>query len=704
MFLGSIHRFDRDRARAKVIVTSLREIPTNRLEKIPLLYLPKNRVPVNHARTILGTDATDHQVEMMEKTIVTDRRQLVEFAKVNLRKQMLVCAVGMKMKVRDKTSPDGWCPVQTFDQIGESWKDDGSLENCEKLFNVMYQQYDNYPHLVTDIEEAFMRGRFEYTTPPTGRKKGCVFDIIASQRQSLKRLINGRSATTHGRTISISRKGAPPEARYLKRKRGVFSLEFVKCRPGDDVLHNVKREPLDDVKCECEPFDDATDECCDEDAPTFRNEKIGNSNKMIVPRSPVVLSMKSAPTIITNSSSPNDTASMPLADAAIEHCSASSVSTMSLKTPVSGSNRSLVQENKELRSQMMKLAQKAKDDQSVLEEKKRKEIIEIGMRTAQADARKKKKAANNTKKPPAKKKKPAKNKKQDQKDASGGKEQTNKPLILQIREYKIAKNRLRLHQLGLLKDSNTVLDPLPKTPPQLTTVGAVMVNTSTRGDGSGGSDDSASDVSTTCAEEAFAQWDEDYMRERWEDNGDGSSSDRSANTEETEENRKLVEEGESIVSVRGRKVIDGKVFLTIEWDTGGVEDAPYQSVVKDSPDLVRDYYKFWKDQHERAKKWKVGYKPPVSTPEKKKPHVEDQLQSPGQCNCDHSKPSTFVSEDDARYWDKGNMYEGKICDRCGNDSRPPSKKQPSYKCVDALTAGCLEVRCHSCYVEMVIDE
>jgi hypothetical protein len=68
----------------------------------------------------------------------------------------------------------------------------------------------------------------------------------------------------------------------------------------------------------------------------------------------------------------------------------------------------------------------------------------------------------------------------------------------------------------------------------------------------------------------------------------------------------------------------------------------------------------------------------------------------------HTDCDTFVTEDDARYWDEGCTYHGRMCNMCGKSSHPVSQKKPSYKCVDALMQGCLEIVCHACYVDMIV--
>ena len=133
------------------------------------------------------------------------------------------------------------------------------------------------------------------------------------------------------------------------------------------------------------------------------------------------------------------------------------------------------------------------------------------------------------------------------------------------------------------------------------------------------------------------------------------------------------------------------MMLKVKWDTGGISDEPLKHVRVDEPEMVAAFY---------ASKPSASV---VGTPRKKrlKPRVEKQLQSPGRCSHNHAKFDTFVSEDDARYWNASQVYDNKVCDKCEGDSRPVSKKKPSYKCIDALTQGCLAICCNSCYARMI---
>jgi hypothetical protein len=163
-------------------------------------YLPKDRASPNHASIIAGAGATEARIRVVGKEIEKMKTELVDYAKMKLRKMMLTRAVKEGMQVREYTTNDKWRSVTKFEEIGESWRDDGSNENAERVFNVTYQLFDNVPSLVTDIGVSFMHaGNLEYDQPLQGKKKGCILEIVEVQKRVLIRLINDWTKRTHGR-------------------------------------------------------------------------------------------------------------------------------------------------------------------------------------------------------------------------------------------------------------------------------------------------------------------------------------------------------------------------------------------------------------------------------------------------------------------------------------------------------------------------
>jgi hypothetical protein len=515
-------------------------------------YLPKDRASPNHASIIAGAGATEARISVVGKEIEKMKTELVDYAKMKLRKMMLTRAVKEGMQVREYTTNDKWRSVTKFEEIGESWRDDGSNENAERVFNVTYQLFDNVPSLVTDIGVSFMHaGNLEYDQPLQGKKKGCILEIVEVQKRVLIRLINDRTKRTHGQRIAISRVGVQDEERFRKRKRGVFDLSFVKR--------------------------------------SAAFEETQTTNKL--PR-------------------------------------------LSTGTAVASSQ---VKVNKELMEQFHMLTEGAKKTQEEIQERDREELVKKALRANRSANR-----SNNNKRSAKKNRTKAKKKTVDP-VVPVGSDSEDLPPIMQRRANNIARNNKVLAGLGLLQNKGAPLEEEESS--------------------SSGCDD------------------------------DGGNTSESNDEEHQDDiNARLVEQGEEVIEILSKQS-DGRsrsVVLTVKWDTGGVSEAPLSAVRKDFPDLVKEFYR--NDKTEKT----------PATPDKKKPGIGTQVQSQGRCTCVHTDSDTFVTEEDARYWDAGCTYHGRVCNMCGKSSRPVSHKKPSYKCVDALAQGCLAIVCHACYVDMIV--
>lgn len=555
------------------------------------------------------------------------RDDLLQRARSKIQRQMLAAAISNKMTIEKHGKR---FVVQTFEQIGQSWKTDGSYDNARKFFNATYQLYDNRPELLEQIEIEFMRGRFTYDKVPTEKHQGCVMEIIKSQKRYCIRQINDRSAKTHERRLTITRDGFPEEERFKKRKRGVFDDDYVKLYKKGDTGRKFSG-----------PFiADSTS------SPSSTSTAATSSSDSSV-----------GTTAVAEVVSPTPKKGTAFAEEI--PCSASSVSTISTRTPPD--RQTLLKANQELRRQMKILTEKQRALDLETERKARDDVIKAGTREARAAVRKNQKAKASATKTKSQKKTTKKEAREP--DPFEGQD-PNCP-IMQRRRYQKAKHAMHMEKVVGIKDAYEKLGvprgDNPPTPPGLQSPGSAVV-----------------DVESACGTP----------------NSFTSDSSHQELAEDSQANQDLLEKGTSIVEILGRYKIGRQVFLKVKWDTGGVQKALMKDVKLDAPELVKEFC-----NAERKKRKAVS-----DTPAKKKPRVEDQLQSPGRCNCDHDDVETFVAEDDPRYWQNGCMYDGKMCDKCNEDSKPASQKKPSYKCVDALKTGCLEVRCNSCYVKMIMGE
>ncbi len=133
----------------------------------------------------------------------------------------------------------------------------------------------------------------------------------------------------------------------------------------------------------------------------------------------------------------------------------------------------------------------------------------------------------------------------------------------------------------------------------------------------------------------------------------------------------------------------------MKWNKGGGSEAPRDCIEKEFAEPLERFLK----KHGREPTTPLLQTP---LPDKKKPRVEQQAQSPGACGCDHDSSTHFQAEYDGRYWDEGMTYYGVKCGACQKDCRA-SRRVPAYKCVDDLTMGCMEIRCKTCYLDILLQ-
>ena len=108
--------------------------------------------------------------------------------------------------------------------------------------------------------------------------------------------------------------------------------------------------------------------------------------------------------------------------------------------------------------------------------------------------------------------------------------------------------------------------------------------------------------------------------------------------------------------------------LRVAWDNGVQTWDQYSLVREDYPLLVKGF-------EASMKKKKIAssdHLDPEGIIQKSpnKGRVETQVELAGKCDANHTNIMTFKEEEDTRYWDEGNAFDNKQCDRCGNDSRP----------------------------------
>ena len=143
--------------------------------------------------------------------------------------------------------------------------------------------------------------------------------------------------------------------------------------------------------------------------------------------------------------------------------------------------------------------------------------------------------------------------------------------------------------------------------------------------------------------------------------------------------------GDEILDILAmRKTGEGTLLLVL-WDNGVKTWEPQKLVKMDYPSMVCAF-------EEESKM------PPFKNDE------EEADQKPPACTNSHKVTSHFEMEVDSRYWNEGQSFHNVSCLKCKNSNCRPSLKNPSYRCSQMNTKGCMAVLCGSCFVAMITSE
>ena len=229
----------------------------SKFKRISRKHLPSKgqAVTATYALTVLssGNDSPD-AVRTCLNELQQLKSRIQSFARHAIKIIMYEAAVEAGMTA---TTVDGTqATVDKYGAIGDSWKEDGSLRNAEKLFAVTYMWFDRHPWWYLTLEHDFMvenKLRYDDTivpSPParpgvskTMNSVGCIARLIKNQKTEIVKSINCKSNTTHRRRVTITRsptvqKGTPS----YRRQKAVFECYFLK-----DAKGNAVCDPLPQV-------------------------------------------------------------------------------------------------------------------------------------------------------------------------------------------------------------------------------------------------------------------------------------------------------------------------------------------------------------------------------------------------------------------------------------------------------------------------
>ena len=90
-------------------------------------YITTAKTTASQARTILGVDASENDVEEELKTMLKLRNDCRAWAKDYVK----------QMQFNEAKNNQGMDEIENWTDIGELWSKDGSTENQQKMFQVM---------------------------------------------------------------------------------------------------------------------------------------------------------------------------------------------------------------------------------------------------------------------------------------------------------------------------------------------------------------------------------------------------------------------------------------------------------------------------------------------------------------------------------------------------------------------------------------
>jgi hypothetical protein len=195
--------------------------------------LRERKMTKNHALTLVestGNELTTEALAMKKLHELNQVKwQIKKKAKNTIHSIMLKKASELEMKYQD--SNGNLIPVSSCKDIGLSWKQDPCRSNAEKMFDIMYGQFEKNSIYWREIMEKEIMDELnlKYIDNTTFRNKesGCVSKIITTAKMEIIKNINRAGLLQHGKTIVLSN----PRGTGKKRKRrnpGVFMDCFVR--------------------------------------------------------------------------------------------------------------------------------------------------------------------------------------------------------------------------------------------------------------------------------------------------------------------------------------------------------------------------------------------------------------------------------------------------------------------------------------------
>ena len=201
-------------------------VSDNNNEKYTFIHyreLPRFGLPGETVAAKAGMGADDVDLLNAAEELKTFKTLLCSYLKNQIKSMIVQGAIEENMTVYN-------CDVKTFDDVETSWEIDGSLQNAEKVFKVLYCNFEKKQERWSRIlEENFMKeNRIKYKMEGLDKKqlkkKGCIEEQAINTLTYLRKLINRKGMNSHGYRIVITR---PTDkiselGKNWRRRKGVF--------------------------------------------------------------------------------------------------------------------------------------------------------------------------------------------------------------------------------------------------------------------------------------------------------------------------------------------------------------------------------------------------------------------------------------------------------------------------------------------------
>jgi hypothetical protein len=176
-----------------------------------------------HVLIVMGDasrQVTDEDITRKVEELNHEADKVVAWGTGEVKKRMLIAAARVNLKIKGR-------PVDTFEDLKTSWKDDGSDINIGKIYEICHGDYEGKRNQQWSraLEMEYMRQQnIEYEMEPSLREKGGYEMCITHAKGGAVRQIMARSENTHNGKIVLSLKGAemPASGKLRRREEGDF--------------------------------------------------------------------------------------------------------------------------------------------------------------------------------------------------------------------------------------------------------------------------------------------------------------------------------------------------------------------------------------------------------------------------------------------------------------------------------------------------